>query len=558
EAMLDVEGVFFLDPLQLEPRLNRFRRHVIYQLPTLEQQFFVLAEYLRDAGVRAAHAVIRGEEAAAVAEVLRRSLVTFGGSLRSATLLAGGDALAGHLPEAGDVFVAGLAAGDVAAVARHVASHEDVRVFVPFSEFALLHADFVAAFGGGAAGAGRVVFATSLPHWDDANSTSGTAQEFLAAVPNATQRTPLSLVGFVTTQALRTVISRMGRMSAARLADFFYKNVAGAVKDMLYGPFVNGTACAAAAVGGAGCGKNYGATFISVWSLARALDPAVPVLFPAVTPTMEYAEPATRGLTEPELIGIIVGSVVGGLLLVAVAALLLHFCRGSRDNANAPKEPTDPVTLVFTDIESSTALWAACPELMPDAVATHHRLIRALIAKYHCYEVKTVGDSFVIACKSVFAAVQLVRELQQVLLQQDWGTGALDEAYHKFEEDRAEEDAEGYVPPTARLDAAVYRQHWNGLRVRVGVHTGLCDIRRDEVTKGYDYYGDTANVAARTEGVGNGGQVLLTRAAYLALSTAERERVEVTALGAGCRSQWSCTSWTPSPGAPSPRCGLTV
>ncbi|EKF33318.1 receptor-type adenylate cyclase, putative [Trypanosoma cruzi marinkellei] len=38
-------------------------------------------------------------------------------------------------------------------------------------------------------------------------------------------------------------------------------------------------------------------------------------------------------------------------------------------------------------------------------------------------------------------------------------------------------------------------------------------------------------MAARTESVGNGGQVLLTRAAYMALSAAEREQVEVTALG---------------------------
>ncbi|EKF33309.1 receptor-type adenylate cyclase, putative, partial [Trypanosoma cruzi marinkellei] len=66
---------------------------------------------------------------------------------------------------------------------------------------------------------------------------------------------------------------------------------------------------------------------------------------------------------------------------------------------------------------------------------------------------------------------------------------------------------------------------------RVGVHTGLSDIRHDEVTKGYDYYGGTSNMAARTESVGNGGQVLLTRAAYMALSAAEREQVEVTALG---------------------------
>ncbi|RNE96772.1 receptor-type adenylate cyclase, partial [Trypanosoma conorhini] len=195
------------------------------------------------------------------------------------------------------------------------------------------------------------------------------------------------------------------------------------------------------ASGGAGCGKNYGATRISVWSLARAAprrDPDDGVREARCARTDATAADQRR-----------LGSVVGGLLLVGVAALLLHFCRDSRDNANAPKEPTDPVTLVFTDIESSTALWAACSELMPDAVATHHRLIRALIAKYRCYEVKTVGDSFMIACKSVSAAVQLVRELQQVFVQHDWGTGALDEAYRKFEEGRAEEDAEGYVPPTA-------------------------------------------------------------------------------------------------------------
>ncbi|ORC86660.1 receptor-type adenylate cyclase, partial [Trypanosoma theileri] len=237
------------------------------------------------------------------------------------------------------------------------------------------------------------------------------------------------------------------------------------------------------------------------------------------------------GLTLQQLIGVIIGAIVLLLLLVGVLVLLLCRRRSARDNGNAPKEPTDPVTLVFTDIESSTALWAACPEIMPDAVATHHRLIRALIAKYCCYEVKTIGDSFMIACRSVFAAVQLARELQQSFLQHDWGTSAIDDAYHVFEEGRAAEDDE-YVPPTARLDAAVYRQYWNGLRVRVGVHTGLADIRHDEVTKGYDYYGSTSNTAARTESVANGGQVLLTRAAYMALSTAEREQLDVTALGA--------------------------
>ncbi|KAF8295696.1 receptor-type adenylate cyclase [Trypanosoma cruzi] len=526
EAMLEMEGVTFIDPLLLEPRLNRFRKNVIRLSPTLEQQFFVLAEYLGNASGGSVHAVIRNREASAMADVLRRSLLTFGVSLASATLLAGGDALVDHLPVEGDVFVVGLSAGDAGAIARHVSSHGGVRVFVVFLEFALLHAEFVAAFRDGA-GADRVVFATSLPHWNDEDPESENARKFAAAVPREEDRTPLSLMSFAATRLVHTALSRMHHVSAEQLADLFYNNVAVAVDDdMLYGPFADGRACPATE-SGAGCGRNYGATRISVWPLARALDPAVPELSPAVTPSMKYADPAAGGLTARLLIGVFAGC-AAALLLVAV---LRYFCRSSRDNANAPKERTDPVTLVFTDIESSTALWAACPETMPDAVATHHRLIRSLIAKYRCYEVKTIGDAFMIACKSAFAAVQLVRELQQVFLQHDWGTSVIDDAYRMFEEDRAEEDAE-YVPPTARLDAAVYRQYWNGLRVRVGVHTGLCDIRRDEVTKGYDYYGGTSNMAARTESVGNGGQVLLTRAAYFALSTAEREQVEVTALGA--------------------------
>nr|1FX4_A Chain A, RECEPTOR-TYPE ADENYLATE CYCLASE GRESAG 4.3 [Trypanosoma brucei] len=201
------------------------------------------------------------------------------------------------------------------------------------------------------------------------------------------------------------------------------------------------------------------------------------------------------------------------------------------DNDSAPKEPTGPVTLIFTDIESSTALWAAHPDLMPDAVATHHRLIRSLITRYECYEVKTVGDSFMIASKSPFAAVQLAQELQLCFLRLDWETNAVDESYREFEEQRAEGECE-YTPPTASLDPEVYSRLWNGLRVRVGIHTGLCDIRYDEVTKGYDYYGRTSNMAARTESVANGGQVLMTHAAYMSLSGEDRNQLDVTTLGA--------------------------
>ncbi|KAF8279533.1 hypothetical protein TcBrA4_0102890 [Trypanosoma cruzi] len=66
---------------------------------------------------------------------------------------------------------------------------------------------------------------------------------------------------------------------------------------------------------------------------------------------------------------------------------------------------------------------------MPDAVETPPPADPLADREVRCYEVKTIGDSFMIACKSVFAAVQLVRELQQVFLQHDWGTSVIDDAY---------------------------------------------------------------------------------------------------------------------------------
>ncbi|EKG04856.1 receptor-type adenylate cyclase, putative, partial [Trypanosoma cruzi] len=203
--------------------------------------------------------------------------------------------MADNLPAEGDVFVVGISADDVGAIARHVASNDGVRVFVVFSEFALLHAEFVAAFRD-CAGADRVVFATSLPHWNDENSTSETTKKFVIAVPDADNRTPLAMMGFAATRLMHQVFLRMDRISAELLADFIYTNVEGAVDDILYGPFIDGNACPVTE-SGAECGRNYGATQISVWPLARALDPAVPVLSHAVTPSMEYRRPVARGLT---------------------------------------------------------------------------------------------------------------------------------------------------------------------------------------------------------------------------------------------------------------------
>ncbi|KEG05778.1 receptor-type adenylate cyclase, partial [Trypanosoma grayi] len=80
-SMLSHINITYIDPVELRMRLNKFERHVIHLSPTLEQEFFVVAQYLGNTTVANAHAVIRSDGAAAMADVLQRSLVTFGGSL---------------------------------------------------------------------------------------------------------------------------------------------------------------------------------------------------------------------------------------------------------------------------------------------------------------------------------------------------------------------------------------------------------------------------------------------------------------------------------------------
>ncbi|EAN78976.1 expression site-associated gene 4 (ESAG4) protein, putative [Trypanosoma brucei brucei TREU927] len=530
EAMLDTPNITFIDPLELKPQLNKFRRHVIHLSPTLEQQLYVLSSYLAGDGVGTVDAVICSNEADGIADFLRSSLNEFGVSLRSAVIREDGEGVGKYLPISGTVFVIGLSVPDVREIARKLEERNDLRVIVLFGEFSLLYDMFTTALNN-TAGAARLVFATSLPHWGDTETSSKTAQLFHDVEKDSRLWTPLSLLAFATGRLMRVILLHVEEMSPDTLVNFFYADSSIISDDMRYGVFDDTKCDTAEKLSKNDCASNYGATQVSVWSMARALNASIPPLTNPMTPSMSFRDPSEGKLSGASLVGVIIGATFALFLMVALGVVPYFVLRSTRDNNSAPKEPTDPVTIVFTDIESSTAQWAAHPDVMADAVATHHKLIRALISQYECYEVKTVGDSFMIASRNVFMAVQLVRDLQRAFLRHNWGASVFDEYYRSLEQDRALE-SEGYVPPTARLDPDVYRKLWNGLRVRVGVHTGLCDIRHDEVTKGYDYYGHTSNMAARTESAANGGQILLTRATYLSLSTAEREQLDVTALGA--------------------------
>ncbi|WP_224248104.1 ATP-binding protein [Hyalangium gracile] len=162
--------------------------------------------------------------------------------------------------------------------------------------------------------------------------------------------------------------------------------------------------------------------------------------------------------------------------------------------------PTGTVVFVFTDVQSSTQLWEQCGEAMQAALDVHNRVLRARLSTTPGYEVKTQGDSFMVAFPSVTEAVRWCLEAQEALLQAPWPAALL--AHPQAAEERG---------PQGR---ALYR----GLRVRMGVHLGQAECRIDEHTGRADYFGRTVNVAARVSDAGHGGQILLSGAAWSQLA----------------------------------------
>ncbi len=160
--------------------------------------------------------------------------------------------------------------------------------------------------------------------------------------------------------------------------------------------------------------------------------------------------------------------------------------------------PTGWVTIVFTDIQGSTGLWERLGDAFHPVLEVHDATVRACIASHGGYEVKTEGDSFMIAFTSVSAAVRFCLASQDALHNADW--------------------------PAQVLGDPVFR----GPRVRMGVHVGDPLCRPDPVTGRMDYYGRMVNRAARIGAAGHGGQIVLSSAAYAAMGAVD---AVVTDLG---------------------------
>ncbi len=135
--------------------------------------------------------------------------------------------------------------------------------------------------------------------------------------------------------------------------------------------------------------------------------------------------------------------------------------------------PAGDVTLMFTDIEGSTRGWATYEGRFHAALLRHNELLRQAIALHDGYEVKTIGDAFMVAFATPLSAALCALEIERLI------------------------EAEPFTEV-------------NGLRVRIGLHTG--DIQ----PSGGDYFGNPVNRTARIEAAAHGGMILMSE------DTAER------------------------------------
>ena len=132
--------------------------------------------------------------------------------------------------------------------------------------------------------------------------------------------------------------------------------------------------------------------------------------------------------------------------------------------------PTGTVTFLFTDIESSTRLWAEAGEAMARSLERHDAIVRSHVEGSSGYVFATGGDGFVAAFGRADQAAKAAEAIQQALKAEPWPEAA-------------------------------------PIRVRMAIHTGEAEERDG------DYFGPAVNRAARLMAIAHGGQVLCSSTA---------------------------------------------
>ena len=168
-------------------------------------------------------------------------------------------------------------------------------------------------------------------------------------------------------------------------------------------------------------------------------------------------------------------------------------CGESKRRSVAPPGVlSETATIVFTDIRSSTTIWEHAPEGMRAGLKIHNSVMREVMQAFGGYEVKTIGDAFMIAFTSAQDGVNFGLRVQECLREAVWPDSLLEDA------------------PICAEQGSL----WGGLTVRIGVNTGPVTVEENALTGRTDYFGHTVNVASRLESTCKPGAVAIPSDLY--------------------------------------------
>jgi class 3 adenylate cyclase len=139
-----------------------------------------------------------------------------------------------------------------------------------------------------------------------------------------------------------------------------------------------------------------------------------------------------------------------------------------RPDLTSQSAPDGTVTLLFSDIENSTARTAELGDAKwIELLREHNTIVRDQLAAHGGYEVKSMGDGFMLAFGSALDGLRCAVGMQ-------------------------------------RAFAARNTQADETIRVRIGLHTG------EAIKEADDFFGSHVNLAARVGGAAHGDEILVS------------------------------------------------
>jgi len=157
-----------------------------------------------------------------------------------------------------------------------------------------------------------------------------------------------------------------------------------------------------------------------------------------------------------------------------------------RPDIVAHAAPDGTVTIMFSDIEDSTVLTERLgDQAWQELLRRHNALIREQLHAHDGYEVKTMGDGFMVAFQSARKGLDCAIAIQRAFSAGQWDV-------------RSETwgGSDGASSPTSHLSEPI--------KVRIGLHAG------ETIKDGDDFYGKNVILASRVAGKAVGGEILVS------------------------------------------------